>query len=276
MKKYHLLLICLVGVLQIGCSVDAVPNQYDVKLKTKQEYLEISLGGQTTQVEVSVDSYVFQELSSDNGVFLSYHILSSEGEVLDYDGIRTKIEPIKARDKKDEIVNVTVPLSAGEYILEIDMIREGVSWFSKQGMEPLRIPMKVIESYEPDYQKIILSSEMDQMNVIYGDVIEIPVSIENLSDMPLYNDGKYEIRGSYRIKDQKGNVLGYEGKRTGLPVEILSGEKDTVDIVVDPAPFEELGSGEYIIEVDLVIEGVTWFSQKGMVPLEIPLTIAEQ
>ena len=275
MRNGVLLLICIVIGLMSGCSTEVVPNQYDVKLKAKQECLQISLGGQTAQVEVSVDSYVFQELSSDNGVFLSYHILSPEGEMLDYDGIRTSIEPIKARDKKNEIVNVTAPLSAGEYILEIDMIREGVSWFSEQGMVPLRIPMEVIESYEPDYQRIILSSETDQMNVFYGDVIEVPVSIENLSDMPLYSSGRYAIRGSYRIKDQNGNVLGYEGKRTVLPAEIPPGKKDTVVIAMNPAPFEELGSGEYIIEVDLVIEGVTWFSQKGMIPLEIPLTITE-
>jgi hypothetical protein len=40
-------------------------------------------------------------------------------------------------------LTVTAPAQAGEYVLEIDAIQEGVAWFSDRGSTPLRLSVKV-------------------------------------------------------------------------------------------------------------------------------------
>ena len=38
---------------------------------------------------------------------------------------------------------VNAPRQAGDYLLEIDMLQEGVSWFGPKGSKTLRVPVKV-------------------------------------------------------------------------------------------------------------------------------------
>ena len=40
-------------------------------------------------------------------------------------------------------LRITVPATPGEYVLEIDMVQEGVAWFKDKGSTPLRIRIKV-------------------------------------------------------------------------------------------------------------------------------------
>ena len=40
-------------------------------------------------------------------------------------------------------LTVNAPRTPGEYTLEIDMVHEGVTWFSDQGVPPLRIPFRI-------------------------------------------------------------------------------------------------------------------------------------
>jgi hypothetical protein len=38
---------------------------------------------------------------------------------------------------------VNAPKNPGDYLLELDMLQEGVSWFGLQGSETLQIPIRV-------------------------------------------------------------------------------------------------------------------------------------
>lgn len=146
-------LFFLVALVLSGCAANAVPSQYDLKLKTKVESLEFEVGGEIAQVEITIDSRRYQELSSEQNIYLSYHILSDKKESIIYDGIRTPLESIDARGIEKEIVDVQAPLEAGEYIVEIDLVEEGVTWFSAQGMPTLKLPLKVAGDAEFEAQK---------------------------------------------------------------------------------------------------------------------------
>lgn len=41
------------------------------------------------------------------------------------------------------LLQITAPMIAGEYVLEIDMVQEGVGWFKDKGSTPLRIEVRV-------------------------------------------------------------------------------------------------------------------------------------
>ncbi|MCE2557995.1 MAG: hypothetical protein J4F98_05085 [Acidobacteria bacterium] len=43
------------------------------------------------------------------------------------------------------MLTVRVPDEPGEYSLEIDLVYEQVAWFAGRGVEPLRLPIRVVE-----------------------------------------------------------------------------------------------------------------------------------
>jgi hypothetical protein len=77
-------------------------------------------------------------------VFISYHLLSAKGEMLKYDNVRTPL-PLTMRKDDSAFVDVTVyaPSKTEEYYLEVDVVKEKVTWFKKKGSKPILIPLSV-------------------------------------------------------------------------------------------------------------------------------------
>jgi hypothetical protein len=55
---------------------------------------------------------------------------------------------LKPGDQAELTLTVTAPLTAGQYVLEIDMVHEGVTWFYQRGSPTLRWPVKVVQAGE--------------------------------------------------------------------------------------------------------------------------------
>ena len=67
------------------------------------------------------------------------------------------------------------------------------------------------------------------------------------------------IAASYHWLDPKGTVVVQDGARTPLPRAIAPGETCEMTLRIDTPPT----AGRYTLAVDLVEEGVTWFSEAG-------------
>lgn len=81
-----------------------------------------------------------------NPIVLSYHILSSGGEVFLYDGERTLLPGgLRSGESVTVKAKVVSPEKLGEYYLEFDMVHEGVTWFANKGSRTLKIKLKVVE-----------------------------------------------------------------------------------------------------------------------------------
>ncbi len=144
-----LLSLIMAVMMLTGCGIKIVPTQYDMKLTSKIKEIEAEHGGEMGEIDILLDSSRFDDLSSEeNNTFLSYHYYTEDGELVDYDGIRTEIEFVPARGKKNETMAFIAPLDAGSYILQVDLVEEGVTWFSVQGMSTLDIPLVVLETGE--------------------------------------------------------------------------------------------------------------------------------
>lgn len=72
-------------------------------------------------------------------------------------------------------------------------------------------------------------------------------------------DGTYAIHLAYHWVDIDGNVVVSDGVRTALPYDVVPGEEVVLDATIH-APDKD---GDYIIEFDMVQEGVAWFKDKG-------------
>jgi SAM-dependent methyltransferase len=98
-------------------------------------------------VEVTVRNLSWRAWTSertDRPILISHHWLDPSRRVVDYDGLRTPLpRPLAPGEACTAAVRVRTPPQPGRYLLEIDLVEEGVSWFSAAGVSPLRVTVRV-------------------------------------------------------------------------------------------------------------------------------------
>jgi hypothetical protein len=66
------------------------------------------------------------------------------GVVNEVDGRSALPHDLKGGDQVELALTVTAPKTEGQYLLEIDLVHEGVTWFYQRGSPTLRWPVKVV------------------------------------------------------------------------------------------------------------------------------------
>lgn len=75
---------------------------------------------------------------------LAYHWLDAHGQVVEYDGARSYLpRPLAPGESHTFDMLIETPLLPGRYQLVIEMVEEGVTWFSAAGVPPLVLPVEV-------------------------------------------------------------------------------------------------------------------------------------
>jgi 4-amino-4-deoxy-L-arabinose transferase-like glycosyltransferase len=75
---------------------------------------------------------------------LGNHWLDPQGRVLSNDDGRTQLPRDLAPGEEVELtIHVNAPNAPGDYLLELDMLQEGVSWFALRGSPTARVPVHV-------------------------------------------------------------------------------------------------------------------------------------
>ena len=94
--------------------------------------------------------------------FLSYHLLDGQKKMIRRDNIRFPLSrPVKPGEAYPARVKVKAPLEAGRYILEFDMVREGVAWFKDLGSPTACLSLKVTPRVWPDDRRPLSLAEGD-------------------------------------------------------------------------------------------------------------------
>ena len=93
--------------------------------------------------------------------------------------------------------------------------------------------------------------------------------LRNTSFAPWSSDDPAPVFVSYRWLTARGLPVPIEGRRSRLPRTIGPGSACRVPVHVQTPP----GPGRYTLAIDLVKEGVTWFSEAGQVPLKVPFAV---
>jgi SAM-dependent methyltransferase len=83
--------------------------------------------------------------SHDGGaVFLSYHWLDATGALAIEDGLRTPLpHAVPANSESVMTCRIETPPGAGRYTLALDLVEEGVTWFSRAGAPVFKVPMTI-------------------------------------------------------------------------------------------------------------------------------------
>jgi O-antigen biosynthesis protein len=84
------------------------------------------------------------------------------------------------------------------------------------------------------------------------------------------NGGMHPVNLSYHWLDTQGRTVDFEGLRALLPTSLGPGESIEIELQVEPPP----RAGAYTLALDLVEEGVGWFSLQGVAPLTLAIDVA--
>jgi glycosyltransferase involved in cell wall biosynthesis len=75
---------------------------------------------------------------------LSYHWLDAQGQMVIFDGVRASLQgPLRPGESVELELQIEPPPRLGDHLLSLDMVEEGVGWFSLQGVAPLNVPLAV-------------------------------------------------------------------------------------------------------------------------------------
>ncbi|OIQ07956.1 immune inhibitor A precursor [Moorella thermoacetica] len=224
----------------------AAKNLYQVNITLSNE------GGQTWAAGGS------------NPVHLSYHWKDASGKDVVWDGLRTALpSDIVPGQQISLLATVKAPESAGNYKLVWDMVHEGITWFSWQGVATKEV-MVSVPMYEVQWM-----SHNTPASLATGSVYPVDLTIANMGGFVWPASGDKPVRLSYHWYDSSGNVVIWDGLRTGMPVDVAPGQVVTLSaqVKVPDKP------GTYTLKWDLVQEGVTWFSWKETKTLDVPVAI---
>ncbi|MBM4421445.1 MAG: hypothetical protein FJ034_07700 [Chloroflexi bacterium] len=200
-----------------------------------------------------------------NPVRLSYHWLRPDGTVAVWDGARA---PLSADVPQNGSANLTLavvpPATFGAYILRLDLVQEGITWFSGQGVPTRDLPFNVTSGLSPTW-----SVPAQPGAVFPGSKVTVPITVRNDGIAPWAAGGPTPVRLAAHIVDPLGNTVLWDGPRTLLTADVPPGQSVTTSLTI-PAP---VAPGIYRVRGDLVQEGVTWFSTQGAPVAEVSLTV---
>ena len=103
----------------------------------------------------------------------------------------------------------------------------------------------------------------------------VPVTVENSSHVVWCSASHFMIRASYHLYrrvDGRDELVAFDNVRTPLPQPLAPGEQTTIALEI--AAIDE--PGEYVAEVDMLHEFVSWFAEHGFSGFKLPFTVVSR
>jgi LCP family protein required for cell wall assembly len=201
--------------------------------------------------------------------YLSYHWIDFDTKkTVIFDGERSMMpyDLVKPGETVNVDLKIISPSEPGNYILQIDMIHEGVAWFSYHGAAPLEKYVSVGVSYAANYN----DNATTPNEVKTGQQFTTYVDVTNNGFMTWVNSDPQRVDLGLHWYDRDTREVPYFDADSGeLPENVGHGETVTVEMKITAPP----KPGRYILVYDLVHEGVTWFAHQGVIPLEIDVDV---
>lgn len=204
--------------------------------------------------------------TGEHPVRLSYHWIAADGGVAVWDGARAA--PFTADVQPGQTVSVKLPLVApprvGRYTLRLDLVEEGMGWFSGDGVATRDIGYVMTTGLRAAYGGIAPGA------LLAGASTQLTVAVTNTGVAPWPASGDHPVRLSYHWFAADGSVAMWDGGRAQpFAADIAPGETVRVELPL-AAPTR---SGRYTLRLDLVQEGIAWFSDDGVVPGDAAYTV---
>ena len=158
---------------------------------------------------------------------------------------------------------ITTPAQAGPHTLRLDLVRDGVTAFSLRGAPAATLTVVIGSGIGATYEAAPADISLDA-----GSAGSIEVVVRNSGTVAWAAAGENPVRlASHWLEGTA--VLTWEGLRASFAKDVAPGERVTVALpVMAPAK-----AGTYTLRVDLVQEGITWYADLGVKPLDIKASV---
>jgi hypothetical protein len=160
MKKlfdYFALIVCPILVLVLIWKGSAIAsrvytqddrgqgNSYNARISSDNSQYKIESGGiLKVKLHLVNEGNIVWKNSGPNPVNLSYHLLDSKENIIKYDNPRFSISgELPSKYFGDVVASIPAPIKKGKYIIQFDMVKEGITWFEKKGSQTLKIYINV-------------------------------------------------------------------------------------------------------------------------------------
>lgn len=239
---------------------------YRIEITADTQHMILETGGMEHKIQVCITNQTPEPLSGKANINYAYRIFDTNGTLV-LEGKHYPLKEVKKRASITTELVIQAPLKKGFYTVKIDLVEEGVTWFEDRKKGKIcELTMEVKQDYQPDIQADLeCNSKLVQKQ---EELLYIPVKITNVGTVPIQNAGQTAVLLSYHIKTLEGEILLYDGERTPLPEEIPPGESLEVVCKINFANYL-LPQGTYLIEIELLQEGIAWGSGFGIEPVTI-------
>ncbi|HEY8655296.1 MAG TPA: S8 family serine peptidase [Candidatus Limnocylindria bacterium] len=201
-------------------------------------------------------------------VHLSYHWLTPAGAMVVWDGARAALPSDLGPGQSVVVALPVVAPAPGSYLLRLDLVEEGVAWFSGQGVPTRDVAINVSSGIAATVTSVNQGAPLPPL--LPGGRIVIPLTVRNDGAIVWPAGGTDPVHVAVHLADAQGATIRWDGDRTLLPSDVAPGQSVTTTAIV-AAP---LAAGSFIARIDLVREGVAWFSGDGVRTADLPLTVA--
>ncbi len=211
----------------------------------------------TATVRVSNDAATTWRAAGADAVRLAYHWIDPSGAAVVWDGLRTALPGDVAPGESLAVVaRIQPPPDGLSYALRFDLVRDGVAWFSDRGVAPADVAVSVDRGLAATY-----APALEVTTLIGGSPALVSVTLTNTGIRPWPAAGAHPVRLSYHWLRPEGALVVWDGARApAFPADVAPGQSASTRLLVVPPP----GHGAYVLRLDLVQEGVAWFSQDGV------------
>ena len=241
------LFVALAGVAAAGPS-----EPHDLAVLSPRTALLIGTA-ETIEVDLEVENRGRIPWSAESGFALGYHWLTPAGEVVAWDGERTGFHrPLMPGESRVIKVFLQAPDRAGEYLLQWDVVQEGVFWVSEVDPTPVDLQRVTVE---PTHAFTFVRVKTPRV-LHAGSERSVRVVLRNDGSRIWPGDGAVSLSFHWFAAD--GEVVAWEGRRAAVTRPVAPGELFEFDAVVTTPP----STGFLRFQWDMVEEGVCWFSQR--------------
>ena len=216
------------------------------------------VGANPFSVSVANTGTVTWPAAGPTPVHLSYHWLSPAGEVLIWDGARGTL-PTDVAPGQSAVVAIPIvsPPAVGPYTLRLDLVQEGLTWFSAQGVAARDLAITVTNGFGATY-----AMTPPATSFLPGSRVLVPVTLTNTGLLTWSAGGPTPVHAAAHVYDAAGALLVWDGERASLPADVAPGQSVVLNVPVAVPPSG--GLAKYDVRIDLVREGVAWFSSGGV------------
>ncbi len=211
-------------------------------------------------------------------VALGGHLRDAGGGLLDWDFLRCPlprdVEPGQGVELECE---PGAPPEPGRYRLELDLVAEQVGWFESWGSPRVELQLEVGEGQADSRAPGRLVAELElaspeprPLRARAGRPLQRRVRARNAGNtLWLASPGPGQVLLGGHLRAADGRLLEQDFLRAALPGNVAPGAQAELQLAA-PAPDRP---GSYVLELDLLVEGLCWFGTRGSGTLSLPLDV---